>query len=390
MLLKVGTARMYSAADYGRMIADRARVAAYTEALRRAVRPGCVVLDIGTGTGFFAMLACRLGARKVYAIEPDNVILLAREAARTNGYADRIEFIQDLSTRVELPERVDVIVSDLRSVLPWFQQHIASIIDARERLLAPGGVLIPERDTLWAAVVEMPEVYADHVAHQPEDTWGFDMSAARRSGANVHTKARAKPEQLLTEPRQWATLHYSAVKVSNVDAQINWTVARSGTAHGFVAWFDTILTEDVGFSNAPGGEPLLYGNAFFPWQEPVAVVRGDAIEVSLRANLVGDDYIWRWDSRVTGSAGTAEPKAEFSQSNFLGPQALERLRRGAASYVPVLNGREEVDRFIIDHFDGKRSLRDIAEAVASHFPDQFPSWEVALGAVGELSFRYTR
>ena len=110
---------------------------------------------------------------------------------------------------------------------------------------------------------EMPKFYAQHVGHQPE-TSGFDMSAARRSGANAWAKARAVPEQLLTEPRQWATLDYRAVKDSSVDAQIGWTVARSGTAHGFVAWFDTILTEDVGFSNAPDGEPLLYGNAFFP------------------------------------------------------------------------------------------------------------------------------
>ena len=388
--MKVGTARMYSVAGYGRMIADRARVAAYTEALRRAVRPGCVVLDIGTGTGFFAMLACRLGARKVYAIEPDNVIQLARDAARKNGFADRIEFIQDLSMRVELPERVDVIVSDLRTVLPWYQQHIATIIDARERLLAPDGALIPEQDSVWAAVVEMPEFYAQHVGHQPEDTPGFDMSAARRTGANAWTKARAKPEQLLTEPRQWATLDYSTVRDSNVDAQIDWTVARSGTAHGFVAWFDTILTEDVGFSNAPGSERVLYGNAFFSWQEPVAVAPGDAIAVSLRANFLEDDYIWRWNTRVMGSPGTAKPRAEFSQSNFVGPPALERLRRGAASYVPVLYGREEVDRFILDHIDGNRSLRDIAEAVASHFPTEFPTWEVALETVGELAHRYSR
>ncbi len=381
---------MYSVAGYGRMIADRARVAAYTEALRRAVRPGSVVLDIGTGTGFFAMLACRLGARKVYAIEPDNVIQLAREAARTNGYADRIHFIQDLSLRVELPERVDVIVSDLRSVLPWFQQHIATIIDARERLLAPGGILIPEQDIMWAAVVEMPDFYAQHVGHQPGDTPGFDMSAARRSGANAVTKARAEPKQLLTEPRQWATLDYKAVTDSNVDAQIGWTAARPGTAHGFVAWFDTILTQDIGFSNAPGGEPLLYGHAFFPWQEPVAVARGEAIAVSLRANLVGDDYIWRWNSRIMGSPGTAEPRAEFSQSSFVGPQALERLRRGEAGYVPILNGRAEVDRFILDQIDGKRSLREIAEAVASQFPTEFQTWEAALAAVGELSFRYSR
>ncbi len=80
--------------------------------------------------------------------------------AAINHVADRIEFIEDLSTTVTLPVKADVIVSDMRGVVPLYGHHLPSIVDARRRLLAPGGVLIPRADTLWAAVVEMPERYA--------------------------------------------------------------------------------------------------------------------------------------------------------------------------------------------------------------------------------------
>src|SRR5262245_12583417 len=136
------------------MIADRARMQAYTEALRRVVTPDSVVIDIGTGAGVFALLACRFGARRVYAIEPNNIIYVEQEIAAANGYDDRIQFIQDMSDKVTLPERGNVIISDIRGILPLFGTHIPSIIDARERLLAPDGVLIPQQDALWAAVVE--------------------------------------------------------------------------------------------------------------------------------------------------------------------------------------------------------------------------------------------
>ncbi len=63
------------------MVADRHRTGAYVEALRRAVRPGSFVLDIGAGCGVFSLVACRLGARRVVAVEPDDVILVAREIA---------------------------------------------------------------------------------------------------------------------------------------------------------------------------------------------------------------------------------------------------------------------------------------------------------------------
>lgn len=149
---------MYTVADFGRMIADRIRMNAIEESLRRSVRPSSVVLDIGTGTGICAFLACRMGARKVYAIEPNDAIQVAREIAAANGFKDRIEFTHETSKCVTLPEPADVIISDMRGVLPLHGNHLPSIIVAGKRLRAPGGVLIPQLDTLWAALVEAPEV----------------------------------------------------------------------------------------------------------------------------------------------------------------------------------------------------------------------------------------
>src|SRR4051794_16927550 len=137
---------MYSLHFYGQMLADASRMDAYAAALRHTVNRDSVVMDLGCGPGVFALLACKLGARRVYAIEPDNVIGLAREAAVANGFVDRMVFFEKLSTEIALPEPATIIVSDLRGVLPWFEQNISSIIDARRRLLAPRGVLIPRRD----------------------------------------------------------------------------------------------------------------------------------------------------------------------------------------------------------------------------------------------------
>ena len=75
----------YSVADYGKMIADSVRMDAYAAALERVVKPGSVVLDIGTGTGIAALIACRLGARRVFAVEPSSVIEVARQAARATA-----------------------------------------------------------------------------------------------------------------------------------------------------------------------------------------------------------------------------------------------------------------------------------------------------------------
>ena len=95
---------MYDIHDYGGMINDSVRMTAYIRSLRSIITPESVVLDIGTGPGIFALMACQLGARKVYAIEPMDVIELAKELAEINNFSERITFIQDRSANVELPE----------------------------------------------------------------------------------------------------------------------------------------------------------------------------------------------------------------------------------------------------------------------------------------------
>ena len=57
---------MYSLAAYGQMVSDKIRTDAYAQALQQLIKPGDVVVDIGTGPGILALLACRFGARRVY------------------------------------------------------------------------------------------------------------------------------------------------------------------------------------------------------------------------------------------------------------------------------------------------------------------------------------
>jgi type I protein arginine methyltransferase len=378
---------LYSLQGHGSMLADRVRTAAYAEALRRAVRPGMVVADIGTGMGIFALLACRLGARRVYAVEQDDVIQVAREAAAANGYADRIECIQAVSTRVELPERADVVISDLRGVLPLFGQHIGSIADARRRLLAADGTLICRRDTLWAAVVSAPEWQRERAAAWDECGFGFDLRAARRLTVNTWGKRHVRPEQLLVAPRAWATLDYTSVTDPNVSGKVGWEAEHSGAAHGLAVWFDAELFGGAGFSNAPGGPELIYGQAFFPLPEPVEITPGDRVEAALRADLVGDDYVWGWETAV---ANGRETKARFKQSTFLGaPLSPARLRRAATSHRPALSEEGRVEQFILAQMDGETPLEEVAARLARRFARRFPTRRDALARVCDLSERFS-
>jgi protein arginine N-methyltransferase 1 len=380
----------YSLAGYGEMITCHPRMEAYAQALRQAVRPGCVVLDIGAGTGIFSLLACQFGAGHVHAVEPDNAIQVAKDMARANGFADRITFHQTLSTAITLPQPADVVICDLRGILPLFQHHLPAVIDARQRLMAPGGVLIPRRDRLWAAVVEDPSRYQPYVEPWLTNAYGLDLSAGHPLMVNTWRKANARPEQLLVRPQQWATLNYPSIEQTDVTGELGWEAERAGTAHGLLVWFDAELGDNVGFSNAPDMPELIYGQAFFPFQEPVSLEQGDRIEVKLRANLVGSDYVWSWNSKVAPSGSAGRLKADFSQSTFYGtPLAPTQLSQHEAGFVPQLTQQAEIDRLCLTLINGATPLGDIARQVASQFPERFTRWQDALSFVAELWERYS-
>jgi protein arginine N-methyltransferase 1 len=315
---------MYSLFGYRQMAADGVRMDAYAAALRRAVRPGCTVLDIGAGTGVMSILAAKLGAGRVFAVEPDRAIRVARENAVANGCAGRIEFFEAESLGLVLPAPADVIVSDLRGVLPFHERHLPAIVDARTRLLAPGGVMIPRRDTVWGALVHAPEVYARYA---PLEVHGVSLDAGRRLTANLWTKVHLGATALRSEPARWTTVDYRTVAERGVHAPLRWTADADGAIHGFALWFDAELMDDIGYSGAPGAPELVYGQGFFPFPDPVELRAGDRVETDLRADLVNGEYVWTWNTELR--PGGREPRS-FRQSTLRGALlSLDDLRRAA-------------------------------------------------------------
>ena len=380
---------MYSLAAYGDMIRDRGRMDAYLTALRHAIQPGASVVDIGAGTGIMACLACRCGADRVYAIEPSSAIEPARAIARANGLGERIHFIEKMSTSVTLPERVDVLVSDLRGVLPLLRHHLPSIIDARRRFLKPGGVLVPRRDVVRVAVAGAPDLYERHVGPWERNDYGLDMRAVSRIETNAWRKCCARPDHVLLPPQSLPALDYETVETANLAGELRWVVTAAGEAHGLIAWFDADLGHDVTFTNAPGAPELIYGQAFFPWSWPVTLRIGDTVSVSMRAILVGEDYVWTWDTRVV-SGTTGAVKADLRQSSFFGtPLSPETLAKRSADHVPSLNEDGRLDRLILALLDEHVPLGRIADEVRAKFPGRLATREEALARVADLSARYS-
>lgn len=380
---------MYSLRDYGDMIADRERFEGYRKAISHTVHPQDVVLEIGCGPGVFALLACQAGARKVYAIDSEEIVDFARALAAANGFVDRMEFMQIDSRKLQLPERVDVIISDIRGSLPLFGPAIASLDDARQRFLAPGGRLVPQRDTLRAAVIEAEDFYSMLTSPWVKSIPSLGLSPALSLILNGSYTSQFDSSQLLTDSQTWGVLDYSVGAKASLAANLDFVAIRTGIAHGICLWFETELLRGIGYSSWPHSSKTVYGQMFLPWLEAVPVQPGQRICVSLHADSVDDEYLWRWETKICGTGKDAD--RSFQQSTFQGANFTPRsLRRRAADFIPSLSEEGQANRWMLQAMDGKTSLHEIAQAAAKTFPQTFPRWERALHRAAQLATQFSR
>lgn len=379
----------YSVNSYGRMIVCEPRMSAYDAAIRAAVSPGCSVIDIGAGTGIFSLLACKYGAGSVTAIEPADEVMLLRETAEANGWADRVEVFQGLSTAFEPRQKADVIVSDIRGIIPLFEHHIETIRDARDRLLAPGGALIPMRDTIRVALACAPEAIKIITEPWLHNGYGLDLTPGHRYSANSQCKVFLEPEALVSDVKDLAVLDYRTIDDPNMTGKVTLTPNGDVTAHGILMWFDAELAPGIGFSNAPGEPELVYGQSLLPFERPLSLTAADQVEAEIKANLVDVSYVWTWATRVFRGSG-ARPEIAMHQSTFKGQVfSPEKLARRANSHVPAPKRAYDMDARALSLLDGKRNLGEIAELLRSEYPTALPTPKAALDHVASLVERYS-
>jgi protein arginine N-methyltransferase 1 len=240
------------------------------------------------------------------------------------------------------------------------------------------------------ALVDAPDLYEKQEIPWTTPVHGLDMTAARRFVSNCWYAGRATPEQLLLEPKCLAELDYVTLESPDVQGEAGWSAARSGTAHGLSVWFESELAPGVDFSSGPDHPELVYGSAFFPLSEPVSVVEGDRIDFGMRADLVGEAYVWSWNTRVRAPEPANETRADFRQSTFYAsPMSKAQLHKRAAAHRPKLTEDGEIALLILRLMNENHTLESIARQVCAGYPGRFADWATALGHVSAMSGEYS-
>lgn len=83
------------------------------------------------------------------------IIEKAREIVRVNGMADKITLLQGKMEEVKLPfPEVDIIISEWMGYFLLYESMLDTVLYARDKYLARGGLVFPDKATIFMAGIE--------------------------------------------------------------------------------------------------------------------------------------------------------------------------------------------------------------------------------------------
>ncbi len=266
------------------MMNDARRNPAWDAALRRAIRPGMHVLEIGTGAGMLALMAARAGAERVITCETNAVAAaMARELAARNGLADRIVVIdkasQDLHVGEDLERPADLLFCDIFADSFFDFEPLPAIADARRRLVRADAPTIPGFGGVRMALADLAgyarQAHIDSAA-------GFDLSPFTGFvRPHISVQVGEPGLKLMSEARD--VFRFDLTEVNHPQSGAAETVLEAssdGTVNGVVIWIRLELDGETVLEARPEpGAVFFSAMRFGAFAEPVAVRKGDRLRV---------------------------------------------------------------------------------------------------------------
>lgn len=351
------------------MALDRVRNGAYAAALSRVVTPDSVVLDLGAGTGVLGLMAATLGARRVYLVEPSDIVSVAEEIVAANGLRERVTILRGRLEDVDVPEPVDVMISVMTGNFLLTEDLLPVLFRARDTRLKPGGHLVPDAAAMLAVPVSAESAHARHVADWSVAQHGVDLSPGRAYGANTihYGQTLLRDADYLAQPQTLLSLDFHAATDGALHSRVEYDVTESGTCHGIAGWFDVRLGEQW-LSTSPKSPQTHWSAAYLPIDPPLPLTKGD--RVSLEMDRSPEDY-WSW--RVKS------PRESRRHSTLLGsPLSPEKVSKARRTYVPPVTEPLSATAFVLAQVDGRRDVTAIARRLQSAFPSMFATEPEAL------------
>ncbi|HEY0166876.1 MAG TPA: class I SAM-dependent methyltransferase [Jatrophihabitans sp.] len=312
------------------LLNDQLRMRTFRAAIAEVVRPGAVVVDLGTGTGILAQWALEFGAARVYGIDFNAEVLAdATERLAAAGYRDRFIPVRGLSYDIELPEQASVILSETLGNLADNESCVPILADARRRFLAPGGVLLPSKVESYLVPVAATDAHrkvAQCQVRGGDESLSVERQLAQLGAASpfdTYYDAVIGWDRHLATPRLAREYQFLEAETDEYEIALSFTARQHGTLTGFKGYFIADLSPstamDISGDDIEAGQTSdSWKHCYLPIRLPIEVRPDDRISLRFARKRTGDGFgqSYRWAGEVHRDS---DQVGGFEQSSGAGP-----------------------------------------------------------------------
>lgn len=236
------------------MLEDHIRTSAYFKAITQNKKAfeGKVVLDIGAGSGILSFFAAQSGAKRVYAVEASNMAQNADVLVRSNGLEDVIKVIKGKIEEIQLPEQVDVIISEPMGVMLFHERMIESYLYARDNFMKTEAKglnesFYPSVGNLNIAPFTDGAMYADMRSRckfwEEENFYGVDLSSMKAIALDQifaqPVVGGFDPNTLMSKDveKRISFVSDDVKELYEIRIPFQFEMKYTGVVHGLAGWF---------------------------------------------------------------------------------------------------------------------------------------------------------
>jgi len=266
------------------MLKDEVRTLTYRNAMyhNRHLFKDKIVLDVGCGTGILSMFAAKSGAKKVYGIEMSNIVEHAKKIVATNNLDNVVEIIQGKVEEVSLPvEKVDIIISEWMGYCLFYESMLDTVLYARDKWLAPNGMLFPDRATLFVSAIEDRQYKEDKINFW-DNVYGFDMSCIRNVAVHEPLVDVVESKQVVATSCLVKEVDLYTVKKEDLafTSPFHLTIRRDDYVHALIMYFNVEFTKchkRTGFSTSPDSRYTHWKQTVFYLEDYITAKSGETL-----------------------------------------------------------------------------------------------------------------
>nr|CRX79081.1 hypothetical protein ls5930a1_00124 [Leucosporidium scottii] len=338
------------------MLKDKIRTNAYRDFIlsNPAIFKDAVVLDVGCGSGILSMFAAQSGAKKVYAVDASAVAHKAERNIKANGLSDVITYVRcscstSKETRlthlrlhsvvkgkvenIELPEKVDVIVSEWMGYFLLYECMLDSVLHARERFMKPTGLMVPSQTSIILTLFSGASLINDRIAFW-EDVYGYKMAAMKEEIYDDALIDVVNGGDIVSDEYSLSDIVTQTVTVPELSftTPFTLTATTATTVNAFLGHFDTFFTTDgrlasaalgpkdlketeIFFTTGAKGTPTHWKQTVFLLREPFQVAEGTTVSGSFTCSKNPENsrelvVEMTWSVQPKGAEKEGEVKAQ--------------------------------------------------------------------------------